>query len=177
MTSSDGSSTTPDLTDDDLRLGPDGLLAHKNRIKAKLKPHLWDVIEGSIATLADDCRARGIPLACLVVPRAGLADAPGNREVDVARYAAIASENRIPLLDLTPAFDTEDANALALAPWDDHPNAEGHRLIFFALARALIADPNLSRLLFRGRGLTLDRSGPAPSTDRTHPTPKGPSTE
>ena len=35
-----------------------------------------------------------------------------------------------------------------MAPWDDHPNAFGHRRIFLGLARALVNQSELYRSLF-----------------------------
>ena len=112
---------------------------------------VWGVVL-AVGTLATECRTRHVPLAYLIVPRAGLSDVPGTREPGVARHVEIARRHGVPLLDLTAAFDEDDPNALALAPWDDHPNADGHRLIFYALARALVADADLSRLLLGAEG-------------------------
>ncbi|RUL81622.1 SGNH/GDSL hydrolase family protein [Tautonia sociabilis] len=140
------------LTDLETELDPEGHLRRRARLKAKLSPFLWVLCDGAVGELADECRSAGVPLVYLVIPRAGLSDAPGTRDEGVARHAEIARRHGIPLLDLTAAFDEDDANALALAPWDDHPNAEGHRLIFYALARALIADDELSRMLFGAEG-------------------------
>jgi hypothetical protein len=111
-----------------------------------------------------------VPLVYLIIPRAGLSDLPGDRDEGVNRHQVMARRHGIRQLDLTGAFDDEDPSSLALAPWDDHPNAEGHRLIFLALARALVADRELSKLLLKaedgGRLLTapdladLDKNRP-----------------
>ncbi|QDV38694.1 SGNH/GDSL hydrolase family protein [Tautonia plasticadhaerens] len=140
------------LTDEDTELDPSGQLERRSRLKAKLAPYLWAMVDGSVGTLATECRARHLPLAYLVVPRAGLSDVPGTRDPGVSRHVEIATRHGVDLLDLTGAFDDDDPDALALAPWDDHPNADGHRLIFYALAEALVADPGLSRLLFGAEG-------------------------
>ena len=132
-------------------------------MKAKLRPYLWALCDGTVGALADrvpvDRHAPGLPDH---PPRRPLRPARAPATAGVARHAAIARRHAVPLLDLTGAFDEDDPNELALAPWDDHPNAEGHKLIFYALARALVADAGLSRLLFgaEGGGRVLD--GPSP---------------
>lgn len=130
----------------------DGSLRDKNAVKSRLRPYLWSLCDSTVGALAADCRSTGTPLACLIIPRAGLSDLPEARAAAVARHAAIARRHSVPLLDLTGAFDEDDPTALALAPWDDHPNAEGHKLIFYALADALVADDGLSTLLFGAPG-------------------------
>jgi hypothetical protein len=137
------------LTDDDLALDSEGQLRRRSRLKAKLAPHLWTISDGAVGTLAVECRTRRVPLVYLIIPRAGLSDLPGDRDEGVNRHQEMARRHGIRQLDLTGAFDDEDPTSLALAPWDDHPNAEGHRLIFLELARALVADPELSKLLLK----------------------------
>jgi hypothetical protein len=66
----------------------------------------------------------------------------------LARLAGISARLAVPLIDLTPTFDHTDPAEVAIAPWDDHPNATGHRRIFLALAHALVDRPELYRTLF-----------------------------
>lgn len=131
----------------DLALGPNGDLRDKDRVKAKLKSGLWGLSDGAVGLLASECRARGTPLACLIVPRAALSDSPEERAEGVARHRAIASRHAVPVLDLSAAFDDDDLADVELAPWDDHPNAEGHRQLFLSLAEALMGDEELRRLV------------------------------
>lgn len=146
------------LTDDDMSLSPDRQLKKRHRLKAKLGPYLWTLCDGAVGMLASECRALRLPLVYLIIPRAGLSDTPGNRDPGVLQHQEIARRHGVLQFDLTGAFDEDDSNVLALAPWDDHPNAEGHKLIFFALAEALVSDPELSVLLFgaEGGGQELD---------------------
>jgi hypothetical protein len=136
------------LTADDLRLDARRELLHKETLKAKLKPQHWDIVDGSLATLAADCRSAGLPLVGLIIPRVGKADAPGARAEVIARHRAIAARHAIPTIDLSAAFDEKDPATIEIAAWDDHPNALGHKLLFLGLARALAADPELYALLF-----------------------------
>jgi hypothetical protein len=42
---------------------------------------------------------------------------------------AVIDRLGIPLIDLIGIFPEADRPRLRVAPWDDHPNAEAHRLI------------------------------------------------
>jgi len=136
------------LTESDLRLDAEGNFVRKDVVKAKLRPHQWALIDGSMGLLAADCRSLGMPLACLIVPRVGQADSPDARASAVARHAGIAARHAIPLIDLSATYDRLDPTTLEIAPWDDHPNALGHERLFLGLARALVRDPALYREFF-----------------------------
>jgi hypothetical protein len=136
------------LTDSDLATDPEGRLAHKETIKRKLKPYYWGLYDETLGTLAADCRSEGVALACVVIPRVGKADAPEARADPVARFKGIAAHHAIPLFDLSGTFDGQDAAQFEIAPWDDHPNALGHRRLFLALSRALVKDQALYSALF-----------------------------
>ncbi len=147
------------ITKPDLKLDPAGKLAFKDRIKAKLAPQLWSLNESCVRSLADSCRSLGIPLVCLIIPRASESDGPDLRGPDVLRIKQIAHRAHIPALDLTASFDTEDPSAIEIAPWDDHPNAYGHRLLFLSLGREIVKDPAVYRDFFDADSADL---GPLP---------------
>ena len=132
----------------DLRRDAKGELVRKEAVKAKLKLVLWPAISAAFGTIAEDCRLAGLPMACLILPRVGRADAPGTRDRGVALYRGIAERHGVPVLDLSGSFDAADPAALEIAAWDDHPNALGHKILFLALARALVRDPSLYRTIF-----------------------------
>ncbi|HEX8200784.1 MAG TPA: SGNH/GDSL hydrolase family protein [Isosphaeraceae bacterium] len=136
------------LTAEDLRRGSDGALLHRDAVKAKLRPVLWPLADGALGELAASCRAGGRPLVGLIVPRVGLADAPDARAEAVARHRQIAARHGVPVIDLSGTFDDQDPADLKITPGDDHPNALGHRLLFLALARALVDDESRYRTLF-----------------------------
>jgi hypothetical protein len=154
----------------DLRLDREGNLINKQRLKDKLKPCYWWLYERTLGSIAADCRAAGVPLAMVIIPRVGSADAPQVRAEPVARLKAMAAYHAIPTFDLSGTFDHEDPTTLEIATWDDHPNAAGHERLFRALARALTADPTLAPLLVP--------PGPYPQgeiADRSNRRPGGPS--
>ncbi|MCA1686292.1 MAG: hypothetical protein LC745_09995 [Planctomycetia bacterium] len=136
------------LTAEDLRTDPEGRLVHKETVKRKLRPYYWGLYDATLGTLAADCRSEGIGLACLIIPRVGKADAADARAEPVARFTGIAAHQAVPLFDLSGTFDDQDSAQFQIAPWDDHPNALGHRRLFLRLSRALVDDPALYSSLF-----------------------------
>ncbi|MGE3817975.1 MAG: SGNH/GDSL hydrolase family protein [Isosphaeraceae bacterium] len=140
------------LTAADVAVTPDGRLVDKDRFKSKLRPRYWSIYDAALGTLAADCRGDGVELIALAVPRVGKADSPGSREPTLARLKGIAAHHAIPLYDLTATFDGIDPTTLEIAPWDDHPNVQGHRRLFLALTRAWLADPAMMARLFPSEG-------------------------
>jgi hypothetical protein len=136
------------LSAEDLRIDADEKLAHKETVKKKLRPFYWPIYDATLGTLAADCRSEGIVLAAVIIPRVGKADAPAQRAESVARLQGIAAHQAVPLWDLSDTFDGQDPTEFAIASWDDHPNAQGHRRLFLALTRALVKDRVLYDTLF-----------------------------
>lgn len=132
----------------DLALNDSGQLIAKDRIKSRLTPILWQVHEDAISRLATDCRSEGAALAMLIIPRASESDRPEYRGPDISRFQAIARRLGLPLADLSASFDEQEPAAIEIAPWDDHPNALGHRLLFLSLGRKVVEDPALYQLFF-----------------------------
>jgi len=61
------------------------------------------------------------------------------QEGDVAELLRIAADAGFPhVLDLTGVYKGTDERTLIVAPWDRHPNAQGHRLIAEGLHTALL---------------------------------------
>jgi hypothetical protein len=136
------------LTAADVRTDGEDRLLHKDVVKRKLRPFYWPVYDAALGTLAADCRSEGVALACVVIPRVGKADAPAARAETVARLKGVAAHHAVPLFDLSATFDGQDPSKFAIADWDDHPNAQGHRRIFLGLTRALVDDPACYELMF-----------------------------
>ncbi len=147
------------ITAVDTRTDADHQFLHKDALRLKLRAAFWPISDAILGALAADCRSMDVPLVMVTIPRAGKGDSAEFRASAVARISGIAARHTIPLIDLTPAFDRFDAAQVAMAPWDDHPNAFGHRRIFLGLARALVNQPDLYRSLF---GEVSDAMRPAP---------------
>jgi hypothetical protein len=136
------------ITDADLALDAKGRLRFKDRVKAKLAPRLWDLDAACVRELADRCRSLGVPMVCVIIPRASESDRPEFRGADVSRIESIARLAGVPAIDLTASFDDQDAGAIEIAPWDDHPNAWGHRLLFLGLGREVVKEEAVYRAFF-----------------------------
>jgi hypothetical protein len=136
------------LDSDDVRLDRDGDLINKDRLKKKLRPLYWWLYDVTLGAIAAECRAAGVPVVMVIIPRVGKADVPSQRAEPVARLQALASHQGLTVFDLSDTFDQLDPAKLEIAAWDDHPNAIGHHRLFLALARALVKDREVYRLLF-----------------------------
>jgi hypothetical protein len=136
------------LTDADLRLNARKKLPNKDRVKAKIAPILWPMTDAVLARLAGDCRARGLPLVEVLIPRVSDTDESDRRADQVARHVGIAARHSIPMIDLSASYDGQDPANLEIATWDDHPNALGHQVLFKGLAAALVNDQAIYTKLF-----------------------------
>jgi hypothetical protein len=134
---------------DDLRTNADGEMINKSRLKRKLRPFYWEMYDKTMEAVAADCREAGVPLVMAIIPRVGKSDLPATRIEPVARLKAIASHQGLTVFDLSDTFDSSDPGEIEIAAWDDHPNAIGHRRLFVALARAMVKERDMYRLLFR----------------------------
>ena len=82
-----------------------------------------DVLDWGFQQIADDARSRGmVPLVLGL--NAVIDDVPA----EFPNIAAIRQAG-LPVIDLFDVFPEADRPALRVAPWDDHPNVTGHRLI------------------------------------------------
>lgn len=136
------------LTAADLRLDGNSELPNKARVKSKIGPILWPMTDAVMERLANDCRARGLTLVEVLIPRVSDIDESARRAEQVARHVGIAARHSIPLIDLSASYDGQDPATLEIATWDDHPNAIGHRGLFKGLAGALVKDKDIYRKLF-----------------------------
>ena len=136
------------LVAEDAKTDADGHFLRRDAARLKIRAAFWPISDAILGALADDCRSMDVPLAIMTIPRAGKGDSPEVRAPGVARISGIAARHAVPLIDLTPVFDRFDSSQVAMAPWDDHPNAFGHRRIFLGLARAFVNRSDLYRALF-----------------------------
>lgn len=157
------------INERDLRLGADEKLRDKNTIKEKLRPFYWSIYDSTLSALAADCQAAGIPLASIIIPRVGKADAPSARTEAVTALRTLLSHHADATFDLSGTFDDLDPADLEIGPLDDHPNALGHRRLFRALARGLVSNPLYQTLFETARPPEHDDRGPDESPFR--PTP------
>jgi hypothetical protein len=117
------------------------------KLSPTLKPMLGRTIEGW-STMA---KRIGVPLTVVILPRAdSKTESPGLFRL----FRELADRQGLRHCDLTDAFDRLELDEYRISPWDHHPNALGHRLIFARLRDGLLADPDFMGV-FDGSGLRV----------------------
>ncbi|ADV60776.1 hypothetical protein Isop_0179 [Isosphaera pallida ATCC 43644] len=119
----------------------------KSEFKRQAALVIWEIIEGSLAEARTLCDKHGVPLVLVLIPRVGAADAPRTRRQTEAAYLERAAKLGLTVINLLDTFDGRGRSSLEIAPWDDHPNALGHELLFIALAQTIERDPRLCSLV------------------------------
>ena len=113
---------------------------------SRLRPHRDRVIEGAMRTAIEWCRKREVPLVLLALAQ------PSKSGTFVERLESVRpllGELGLPVIDITDAFDGHpDPESMWLAPWDRHPDAEGHALMAEGLLKKLQSEPEMADLLF-----------------------------
>jgi hypothetical protein len=109
-------------------------------IRGRLRPYMRGLVAKSYQQIADDCGRRGAQVFLVFRPfpfkwsNLEVVEQEQNRQ----ELVKLAAELSIPFLDLSHAFDgVKYRTDLTLAPWDDHTNAKGCRLLAEELYRAL----------------------------------------
>jgi GDSL-like Lipase/Acylhydrolase family len=131
-------------------------------IRATLRPFMPDLVRQGFQQATEDCRKLGIPVYLLFRPfphkwaNRDLLEQEENKK----QLREMAEKVELPFLDLSHAFDgAKYSYELIIAPWDDHTNARGQRLLAQELFRAL-HDPE-------GKCLLKPRPGaPAPGATK-----------
>ncbi len=134
--------------------------------KRILQPRHREILVGVYRTMAAECRARGIPIVWVLIPRVGRpSDASVHRFLlESARSAAF---DRV--VNATDAYDGLEAVRLAVEPNDFHPNPEGHARLARRLDAALGELPELQPIRGRGR----DEDAGRESGQVLHRSPRG----
>jgi GDSL-like Lipase/Acylhydrolase family len=114
-----------------------------DQYKRALHSRHWDILAGAYKYMAADCKARGVPIVWVLVPRVGrksdALDQP--RLIETARAAGFSR-----IIDLTGAFDDLDPARLAVDRDDFHPNSKGHARLAQRLDQAAQAMPEMCRI-------------------------------
>jgi lysophospholipase L1-like esterase len=104
----------------------------------KFSKFLKPLLDQTFAGWAVDARRIGVPLTVVILPRADSKTAsPSLFEL----FRDLSDRHDLPYVDLSDAFDRLELDEYRVAPWDHHPNALGHRLIFEKLRDLLIVNP------------------------------------
>ncbi|MEZ4701199.1 MAG: SGNH/GDSL hydrolase family protein [Rhodothermales bacterium] len=98
-----------------------------------------EMVEKGYARIAELSREHGaVPvLVCLPNTRRPFEDN------EIVFLRGLADRLGLRFVDLRTAYDGHDVEGLVVAPWDAHPNREGHRLIADVLYDQLLAQPDL----------------------------------
>jgi hypothetical protein len=112
--------------------------------EARLRRIADDVNDRAIARIAELAQSHDVEVAVLALN--GVSE---NAATRVPNSDAITAAG-LPIINLFDVFQAEHRVSLRVAPWDDHPNAEGHRLIADRLYQELI--PLLRSIRSSGMG-------------------------
>jgi hypothetical protein len=124
--------------------------------KRVLQPRHREILAGVYRAMVADCRARGVPIIWVLIPRVG-------RPSDPAGYRALTEAARAAgftrIVDVSDAYDGLDPASLAVEPDDFHPNPSGHRHLARRLDDALSGLPELRPLRGDDPALAAARGG------------------
>ena len=122
-------------------------------IQAGAPPRHREILAGVYRTMAADCRARGVPIVWVLIPRVGRPSDPAvHRALMIGARRGVQPGRRRDRRLRRPR-----PGRLAVEPDDFHPNPEGHARLARRLDAALSELPELQPL--RGQGLA-DPVGP-----------------
>ncbi|TIN47044.1 MAG: SGNH/GDSL hydrolase family protein [Mesorhizobium sp.] len=96
--------------------------ADREVLQRKLTPYGERLLRAIYSRIVEAAKREGVGVFWIYLPRPDERTSP---ELE-RRLAAEAGFN---VLDLSNVYDGHDWRTLLVAPWDDHPNAAGHRLI------------------------------------------------
>ena len=104
----------------------------------KFKSYLKSLLDRTFEGWAAESNRLGAPMTVVILPRAdSKTESPGLFRL----FRDLADRHSLRYCDLSDAFDRLELDDYRLGPWDHHPNAVGHRLIFARLRDGLLADP------------------------------------
>jgi hypothetical protein len=96
-------------------------------IRLRLLPYRDELLDWGFERMARLCDEAGVPVILVVTPDFG--EPPGGRR-NVHSVIDLGRNHRFEVINLYESLrDFPDTRALKLAPWDNHPNVRGHRLI------------------------------------------------
>jgi hypothetical protein len=118
----------------------------------KFHSHLKPLLDRTFAGWASEANRLGVPLTVVILPRAdSKTESPGL----FRSFRDLADRHGLRYCDLSDAFDRLELDDYRIGPWDHHPNALGHRVIFSRLRDGLLADADF--MAFRHREDYPDR--------------------
>jgi lysophospholipase L1-like esterase len=110
----------------------------------KFSPFLRPMLDRTFEGWASEARRIGAPLTVVILPRA---DSKTESPALFQLFRELADRHDLDRVDLSDTFDRLELDEYRIAPWDHHPNALGHRLIFARLSNSLFDDKTFKRRL------------------------------
>jgi hypothetical protein len=97
------------------------------QITRLLWPYRFELLEATYQRIVDVARTHGAKPVWAFIPNLEANETRQHR--DYVEMKRIAMKAGFAPIDLYDVFANEDHKALKVFPWDNHPNAKGHRLI------------------------------------------------
>ena len=110
----------------------------------KLSPSLKSLLDQTMKGWAAEARKLQVPLTVVILPRA---DSKAESPKLFHLFRDLAGRHGLRSVDLSHTFDRLELDDYRIAPWDHHPNALGHRLIFARLRDELLDDEDFEARL------------------------------
>jgi hypothetical protein len=119
-------------------LGVDSTTTEDDAMRV-LEPVRGRIVRWVYREFAEECRANGILPIWVFLTLPGRTPEPAliDEQIDAATAAGFV------IIDLRDVYEGHDPKSLQVAPWDWHPNPEGHRIIAERLHRELRARPGV----------------------------------
>jgi len=113
-------------------------------IREKMWEYRADLLYWTYNSVVQECRKRGVrPLVVYLPPHTALS--AGRNLEEAVGQVEVATRAGFSVIDLVRTFDSlPDLSTIWLAPWDHHPNREGHRLLAEGFYSGLVRELNLS---------------------------------
>lgn len=91
----------------------------------RLMPFRSEILAWSYRRIVDECRRRGVVPMLMFLPQVE----HGDWVEETPEILRIAREAGFAIADLSDVYRGHDISTVRVADWDNHPNANGHRLV------------------------------------------------
>jgi hypothetical protein len=108
-------------------------------VARQLNAHREELLARTYELITAEIRGRGALPVFVFLPQVRA----GTWQEETPETLRLAAAAGFTVIDLSDVFVGRDIDAIRLAEWDDHPNAEGHRLIAERLYAAIAARPEI----------------------------------
>jgi len=118
----------------------------KTQVVKVLEPYYEEITRWGYRRIVEICRGRGVTPLWIYIPLPeDFQENQRRARVEEEELARWAGESELARISLAGVFEGVDPTSLTIAPWDNHPNQEGNRLIADRLFDELSRLPELTR--------------------------------